>query len=199
VFTRYSLKNGLTAAQSADFVRSVDVQGSGHYTCPDPNFFNTDEVTQAYPNFCRRGAGPGGRFCTAISSLAQATDTAELQVSGTIITSACTPTLSTAVIGLGDIKYADLEVDGSTVLPTKLFTYTVTCDTPMSAATTAKNNEASSRIKEDGGLGFAADGVTKLGNNDIVPGPGDGNTYAGAVVLDRTTGDVVTRTPDDPE
>jgi type 1 fimbria pilin len=114
-----------------------------------------------------------GLFCGA-QFPAMAADTADLQVTGSIIPSACTPTLSKDALDLGNIKYQDLSPTVATSLPEVQATLRVQCDGPQVTAVKMTDNRKgsayvwlSSDPDADNGLGFASDGTTKLGGYEV--------------------------------
>jgi hypothetical protein len=116
----------------------------------------------------------------AVQSAAQAADTAELTVKGSITTSACTPTLDKQAVDFGTTMYATIPENGLE-LDSRPVAMTIQCPTPMRVGFTANDNRKASAESESDtsrlGLGYAADGVTKLGtytlgisNNTTVDG-----------------------------
>lgn len=105
-----------------------------------------------------------GLFCASMSS-AFASGTADLSVTGSIITASCTPVLDTPTVDLGNIQSTTL-VSGNNAnkqdpVPVTL---TITCPSAMTTAWGITDNRAASgKSVTQFGLGFTQDGTTALG------------------------------------
>jgi hypothetical protein len=133
-----------------------------------------------------------GGFCTAISPLAQAADSVDLAITGTISLGACTPVFDNGgTVDYGKISSASLTSGAPTDLGPKSTSLTVTCDAPRSVGFTITDNAAASAVTsalatvpagKGFGLGQTAEGVN-LGAYSIA---------MKSVTLDGTAGDVIT-------
>lgn len=91
-------------------------------------------------------------LCSLAASLlfsfaAQAAETAEIKVKGTIRPPACIPTFAGGnTVDYGVIPVANLKANTFTQLETRYIPLTVTCDAKMQIALTATDNRASSRV-----------------------------------------------------
>jgi type 1 fimbria pilin len=108
-----------------------------------------------------------GGFC-GMQPAAHAADTANLSVTGTIITSACTPTIDHPVLDLGDVRYGDLNVDTPTNLDQKDFTLFIRCPTPLNVAFRVMDNTATG-AGTDISLGTVPGGTQQIGDASISP------------------------------
>jgi hypothetical protein len=117
---------------------------------------------------------------------------ATLIVQGAITPPACTPTLDKQVIDLGTIKFADMSATGETGLGSRQFNITITCGTRMGVALKATDNKintSSNEADDHFGLGYAPDGIRRLGYYYL---PLGGHGANGGVIYDGKTGDIAT-------
>lgn len=79
--------------------------------------------------------------CAITATSVQAVDSVQLQLTGKIAPSACTPTLvNGGVIDYGDISAADLKYSDLIVLPEKSIGLSISCSAPTSIALAASSN-----------------------------------------------------------
>ncbi|MCL6703638.1 DUF1120 domain-containing protein [Pseudomonas sp. T1.Ur] len=105
------------------------------------------------------------------SASAFAASTVDLTVTGLIVPSACTPSLSNGgVVDHGKISAQDLNQDNDTLLPDHKMTLTVVCDGTILVALNAIDNRAgSSNNHVDAGFGLGLiNGTQKLGHFYLV-------------------------------
>ncbi|MDI3270806.1 DUF1120 domain-containing protein [Pseudomonas sp. AL03] len=84
-----------------------------------------------------------GSLLALSATSAFAVDTADLRVIGTIAPTACTPTFgSGATVDYGNIPTASLSATNLTLLAAHTIAYTISCDAPISIATSWSDNRA---------------------------------------------------------
>lgn len=115
---------------------------------------------------------------------AASAESVDVKVIGTIVPTACTPTVSGGgVIDYGNIKATTLKADAYTVLPLKTVDFSISCDAPAKVAIAAKNGRFGSLagasensttgvapapvtlpdMPGSGAVGLGLDGTTKIG------------------------------------
>ncbi|MGV8889716.1 MAG: DUF1120 domain-containing protein [Pseudomonas sp.] len=141
-----------------------------------------------------------GSLLLLSATSAFAVDTADLRVIGTIAPTACSPAFgSGATVDYGNIPTASLSATQLTPLADHTISYTITCDAPISIATSWSDNRAgTSSLSNIAAFGLGLQGAAKIGYYTIAQvagsATGDGvpvdiiqkNTAASSWVLATT-------------